>query len=193
MTFTVHPLTEDRWPDLEALFGAKGCSIARGCWCMYYRRSGKSPDLRPGETQNMRNRRDLRALASQEPPPGLLGYEGGTPVGWVSLGPRQDYAKLHKSPVMKPVDAQPVWSIICFVVPAEYRRQGVAKQLLAGAIEYARERGVQLLEAYPVDAAVAPHSESLWFGTKTMYDEAGFEELARRKPGRPVVRLKVSA
>jgi GNAT superfamily N-acetyltransferase len=188
----VHPLTPDRWADLEAVFGAKGCSIARGCWCMYYRRSGRSPDLRPGESQSERSRRDLKALASRDPPPGLIGYLGGQPVGWVSLGPREDYAKLQKSPVMKPVDEQPVWSIVCFVVPSEFRKQGVAKQLLAGALRYARARGVRLLEAYPVDAAVTPAGESLWFGTKTMYDEAGFEEVARRKPGRPVVRLRVA-
>lgn len=158
---------------------------------MYYRRSGKSPDLRPGESQSMRSRQDLKMLASQDPPPGLIGYEGSTPVGWVSLGPREDYAKLQKSTVMKPVDEQSVWSIICFVVPSEFRKQGVAKQLLAGAIEYAGRRGVRLLEAYPVDTAVTPEVESLWFGTKTMYDEVGFEEVARRKAGRPVLRLKV--
>lgn len=158
---------------------------------MHYRRSGKGPDLQTGETQSMRSRQDLKVLVSHDPPPGLIGYEGSTPVGWVSLGPREDFAKLQKSPVMKPVDAQSVWSIICFVVPSEYRRQGIAKQLLAGAIEYARGRGVRLLEAYPVDTTVTPEGESLWFGTKTMYDEAGFAEVARRKPGRPVVRLRV--
>jgi hypothetical protein len=31
----------------------------------------------------------------------------------------------------------------------------------------------------------------MWFGTKSMYDRAGFEEVARRKPQRPVVRLKL--
>jgi GNAT superfamily N-acetyltransferase len=193
MTMVVHPLTPERWPDLEAMFTAKGCSIAKRCWCMYYRRSGKSSDLQPGETQTTRNRRDLMALAASDPPPGLIGYEGRTPVGWVSLGPREDYAKLRNSPVMKPVDEQAVWSVVCFVVPSEYRKRGVAKQLLAGAIKYATKRGVRLLEAYPVDAAVTPQGESLWFGTKTMYDEAGFEEVARRKPGRPIVRLRVAA
>jgi hypothetical protein len=104
MTVVVHPLTPDRWCDLEAIFTAKGCSIAKGCWCMYYRRSGKSPDLQPGQTQSMRSRRDLMAMASLDPPPGLVGYEGSTPVGWVSLGPREDFARLQKSPVMKPID-----------------------------------------------------------------------------------------
>jgi hypothetical protein len=33
MKLTVAPLA-GRWPDLEALFNARGCSVARSCWCM---------------------------------------------------------------------------------------------------------------------------------------------------------------
>lgn len=190
MTLEIQPLTLDRWPDLKAIFNARGCSVARGCWCMYYRRSGKVPALRPGESQSSRNRTDLHALASSDIPLGLIGYKNGVPVGWVSLGPREDFAKLARSTVMKPVDHLPVWSIICFVVPSQYRSQGVAKQLLVGAIEFAKAQGAQLLEAYPVDLEETPKADSLWFGTKTMYEQTGFHEVARRKPGRPILRLK---
>lgn len=142
-------------------------------------------------TRAQRNRADLKALARRDPPPGLIGYRGRTPVGWISLGPREDYRRLERSPVMRPVDGEAVWSIVCFVVPAEHRRQGVAKALLRGAIAYARKRGVRLLEAYPVDKPPPLSDESLWFGAKPMYDAAGFREVARRKPTRAVVRLRV--
>lgn len=194
MNITVRPLTPDRWSDLEAVFNAKGCSVARGCWCMFYRRSGKGSrsTLPPGLTPSEASRADLRSLAGSDPPPGLIGYLADVPVGWVSLGPREDYAKLQRSPVMKPVDEQPVWSVVCFVVPSEHRRQGVAKALLAGAVEYARKRGVRLLEAYPIDKPDRIADDSLWFGKKSMYDAAGFEEVARRRPARPVVRLRLA-
>ncbi|HSW06641.1 GNAT family N-acetyltransferase [Aquabacterium sp.] len=192
MRLTVHPLTPERWADLESIFAAKGCSVARGCWCMFYRLSGQAEALRPGESRAAHNHDALQALAVQDPPPGLIGYRDGTPVGWISLGPREDFARLAKSPVMKPVDAQPVWSIVCFVVPSEYRGQGVSAALLKGAIAYARRRGVRLLEAYPIDTAADPAAQSSWFGVKTLYDEAGFDEVARRKPARPVVRLALA-
>jgi GNAT superfamily N-acetyltransferase len=191
MAVVVHPLTPERWNDLEAVFGARGCSVARGCWCMYYRVSGKGALTRPGEAQRSGAKQALRELASQDPPPGLIGYRGKVPVGWVSLGPREDFAKLARSPVMKPVDEQPVWSVICFVVPTEFQGQGVARELLAGAIRYARKQGARLLEAYPVDKAAAPSAGSSWFGSKAMFDEAGFQEVARRKPARPIVRLQL--
>ena len=193
MKLSVRPLTRERWPDLEALFNAKGCSVARGCWCMYYRRSGSRGPLPAGTTRAQANRAELKALLRSREPPGLIGYRGKVPVGWVSLGPRDDYAKLRRSPVMKAVDERPVWSIVCFVVPSQYRGQGVARALLDGAIAYARERGVALLEAYPVDKPRRSADDSMWFGAKSMYDAAGFEEVARRKPNRPIVRIRAAA
>ncbi|MCW5632203.1 MAG: GNAT family N-acetyltransferase [Rubrivivax sp.] len=188
----VRPLTLARWPDLEAIFNARGCSIARGCWCMFYRLGGKLT-LPPGQTRAQHHRASLRALAEAgKPPPGLIAYRGKEPVGWVSLGPREQFARLAKSPVMKPVDEQPVWSIVCFVVPPAHRHQGVAHALLQGAIAFAARRRARLLEAYPVDKAARGHDDWMWFGAKSMYDRAGFTEVARRKPQRPVVRLAVA-
>jgi ribosomal protein S18 acetylase RimI-like enzyme len=189
---TIRPLTPSRWKDVEAIFGSKGCSVARGCWCMFYRRSGEGDPLPNGVTRSQRNRAELKALVDSGKPPGLIGYRGRTPVGWVSLGPRVDFAKLKRSPVMKAVDDEPVWSIICFVVPQEFRGQGVARELLDGAIEYARKRGVTLVEAYPVDRTQRGRDDSMWFGAKSMYDAAGFDEVARRKPQRPIMRKKVN-
>jgi ribosomal protein S18 acetylase RimI-like enzyme len=142
-------------------------------------------------TRAQANRAGLKALVDAGNPPGLIGYRGDAPVGWVSIGPREEYAKLKRSPVMKAVDERPVWSVICFVVPSKYRRQGVAQALLDGAVAYARKHGARLVEAYPVDKSARSNDEYMWFGAKSMYDRAGFEEVARRKPHRPIVRRKL--
>ena len=142
-------------------------------------------------TQSLRNRNELKTLVDAGHVPGLIAYRGREPVGWVSLGPREEYAKLRRSPVMKAVDDAPVWSIICFVVPSAHRGQGVARALLDAAVAYAQKQGATLLEAYPVDKRGRSSDDAMWFGAKSMYDDAGFEEVARRKPQRPIVRLKV--
>ncbi|MGH2347883.1 MAG: GNAT family N-acetyltransferase [bacterium] len=178
----VHPLTPKRWNDLVGLFGRPGGSIVRGCWCMYYRRSGTAgwaPDA---------NKRAMKALVDSGKVPGLIGYRDGRPIGWISLGPRADYLKLARSPVMKPVDDKPVWSIVCSFVDARERGKGVAEALLKAAIAYARSQGATLLEAYPVDKPQPSHPDFMWFGAKRMYDRAGFKEVARRKKTRPVMR-----
>lgn len=184
----VVPLTPDRWADFEAVFESKGCSMARGCWCMYYRESGKQDfggNSKPADARKAR----MKELVAAGPPPGLIAYCDGTPVGWVAAGPRTVYPKLRRSPVAKPVDEQPVWSVVCFVVPPAWRGRGVATALLRGAIDYARGSGATVLEAYPVDKTDRGRDEWLWNGAKSMYDKAGFTEAARRRPERPVVRL----
>jgi len=185
--FEVKPLTRETWPDLVELFGRPGASIARGCWCMYYRKKGRgvSADQAP------KNRRALRSLVSRDYVPGLIAYDDDRPVGWLSLGPRDDYEKLANSPVMKPVDDTPVWSIVCFFIDSKSRGRGVAKSLLDAGIDHARAHGAKLLEAYPVDKKERSVSDFLWFGSKSMFDRAGFKEVARRKPTRPVMRKRI--
>jgi GNAT superfamily N-acetyltransferase len=186
----VAPLTPDRWGDLVDLFERPGASIARGCWCMFYRESGKSV-VEPGLSLRESRKRALKALVDRGVVPGLIAYRAGRPIGWISLGPRADYSKLARSPVMKPVDEVPVWSIVCFFVDARERGQGVAEALLKAALAWARKQGVTLIEAYPVDRAHRGSDDSMWFGAMSMYDASGFREVARRKPTRAVVRKRL--
>jgi GNAT superfamily N-acetyltransferase len=187
MKLDVRPLTKARWKDVVELFNRPGASIPRGCWCMYYRKTGGHGGVGPAAT----NKRALKSLVDRGYTPGLIGYEDGRPVGWISLSPREDYPKLQRSPVMKPVDEKPVWSIVCFFVDKEARGKSVSEKLLKGAIEYARSQGATLLEAYPVDKDEPSQPDFMWFGAKTMYDRAGFKEVARRKENRPVVRKAI--
>jgi GNAT superfamily N-acetyltransferase len=152
---------------------------------MYYRRSGKTDAWRD------ENRDALRDLAGSGVSPGLVGYLGGTPVGWISLGPREDYLKLRRSSVMKPVDDTEVWSIVCTFVDKEHRGQGLQRRLLAAAIDYARDHGVRTLEAYPVDKAERSHDDFMFFGSRSLYERAGFKEVVRRSPTRLVMRRKL--
>ena len=188
LAVSIRPLTPSRWGDLEAVFEAKGCSIPRRCWCMFYRETGRTPLPDGARLADVRKAK-LHALCRAGPPPGLLAYAGRTPVGWVTLGPRREFLKLQRSPVMKPVDEQPVWSIVCFVVPPAYRHRGVARALLQGAIDHAARHGARLLEAYPVDGKSRGRDDWMWHGAMSMFEQAGFAEVARRRPQRPVVRL----
>ena len=86
MNFTTRPLTAQTWPDLEAIFNARGCSVARGCWCMCYRRSGTSelPSAHSGRARQ--SKEELRALADAGAQVGLIGYRDGVPVATLSAG-----------------------------------------------------------------------------------------------------------
>jgi GNAT superfamily N-acetyltransferase len=183
--FAAARLTGSNFDDLETLFGRPGGSIVRGCWCMFYRRTGKTTAWRDA------NRDALRELACGDLSPGLVGYLDGEPVGWISLGPREDYLKLQRSPVMKPVDDAEVWSIVCSFVDKAHRGEGLQGRLLAAAIDYARDQGVRLLEAYPVDKTERSHDDFMFFGSRSLYEKAGFKEVVRRSPTRVVMRREL--
>jgi ribosomal protein S18 acetylase RimI-like enzyme len=188
----VRPLTKARLPDLAALFDQGG--DPKWCWCSYFRlRSLDFKDATPASNRRVLEKA-VQTTATDDRAPGLLAYRDGAVVGWVSVGPREDYERLRHSKVLAPVDEQPVWSIVCFVVARAARGRGVARALLDAAIEYATEHGATLLEAYPVDtdgARVA--SASAYKGTLSMFESVGFEVVDRRRanrtsPVRPIVR-----
>ncbi len=179
MAFEAHPVTKERWPDLVELFDRP---IVRTRFCMFYRKT------RTGTGVGLENRQAMKALVDRGTVPGLIGYENGVPVAWVSLGPREDYAKLRRSPVMKPVDDRPVWSIVCFFVDRRARGRSLSERMLGAAVDFARSCGARLVEAYPVDKDERSHPDDMFFGAKSMYDRAGFREVARRRPTRPVLR-----
>jgi GNAT superfamily N-acetyltransferase len=95
---------------------------------------------------------------------------------------------LQRSPIMKPVDDRDVWSVVCTYVAKRYRGQGVQRRLLKAAIRYAREQGVRILEAYPVDKPERSHDDFMFFGSRSLYERAGFTEVVRRSPTRVVMR-----
>ena len=183
--FEVRPLTNQTWADLEELFSLPGGSIVRGCWCVYYRKVGS---VGVSQAYGPSHKQELQALVRSGGVPGLIGYADGSPVGWISLGPREDYRKLERSRIMKAVDDTPVWSIVCTYVAKVHRGKGYQHRLLAGAIDYARQQGVRMLEAYPVDKPDRSHDDFMFFGSRSLYERAGFREIVRRSPTRLVMR-----
>ncbi|HEU4319952.1 MAG TPA: GNAT family N-acetyltransferase [Acidimicrobiia bacterium] len=177
---TAHPLTPDRLVDMDEVFGQRG--VARRCYCMHWRR----PD---GGYDDERDNRDrFQDIALEGPPPGLLGYVGDDPVGWVQVGPRAQFPTLGRSRLFKPVDDVEPWTINCFVVRTGQRRKGIGRGLLESAIEFAKHNQAEVIEAYPVDGT----RESVvdyFTGTYGLFADYGFTELLRRNDTRPIVRL----
>ncbi len=166
---TIRPLTSEHWDELAALFAEGG--DPRWCWCMYWRLRAKNFSA----STVAQNRGALRGLVDRGPAPGLVALLDGRAVGWVSLGPRTDYERLERSRLLGRVDDLPVWSIVCFAVTRHRRGQGIARALLAAAIEHARANGAPALEAYPADPGEGRISPAgAYRGTLAMFRAAGF-------------------
>lgn len=181
--FEVHPLTPDRWDDLETLFGPQGACA--GCWCMWFRTS--RAEYRAGRGEG--NRQALHNLVESGAQPGLIGYVDGVPVAWVSLAPREDFSRLARSRNLKRIDEQPVWSVVCFFTHREFRGRRLMRRMLEAAAEYARSQGATLLEGYPLDPSAGTVSaDDAFVGLDPVFREAGFAEAARRTPKQAIFR-----
>lgn len=183
LTLTFHPLTPERWPDLEALFGPRGA--CGGCWCMWWRLPRSAFNVGKGEG----NKEAFRLLVESGEEPGTLAYVDGKAVGWCAVEPREAYPVLERSRILKRVDEAAVWSVTCFFVAKGYRRQGVTVQLLEHAVAHAREHGAQVVEGYPVEPRSGETADAFAFtGTAAAFRHAGFVEVARRSETRPIMR-----
>ncbi len=186
MPLDIQPVTVERWPDLERLFGPNGADA--GCWCMYLRLTG----LELEANGNAGNRRAMKAIVEDNRIPGLLAYNGDRPVGWVSVAPRPEYGRVERSPITRPVDDEPAWSIVCFFVDPTARGTAAGRALLEAAVQHATAAGAQLIEAYPVDTTTGRISASdAWHGTAAMFQAAGFHEVTRRNSTRPIMRRSI--
>src|SRR5690606_39163706 len=128
-------------------------------------------------------KRAMMALIEQGTPVGLIGYDGDTPAAWVSIAPKRTYERIGGP---KPAPGEDVWSLACMFVPRRRRGQGLAHELVAAAVDHARDQGATAVEAYPVD----PDSPSYRFmGFVPAFTAAGFTEVRRAGTRRHVMRL----
>ena len=187
MSVQVQPATPDRWNDLVAAFGRRG-EDPSWCWCRRFLESELNGD----------NREALRQeIAHAAVPPGLLAYVEEQPVGWTRVGPRSDFPGVNGNRALARVltDDPGAWWVTCFVVDSRHRRSGVGSALLKAAVDFAREHGATAVEGHPVDVAALSVSRvggsAVFTGTVSMFSAAGFTEVARTYPTRPVMRRLV--
>ena len=182
----IHPITPERWGDFRKLFGARGACA--GCWCMFWLLPGKQYREQRGDA----NRKAMHKLVETGTAPGLLAYVDGEPAGWCAIAPRDRYVRLAKSHVLKPVDEKPAWSVTCFFVAKSRRRCGLTIALLKAAAKFAKQNGAEILEGYPTDAQKDQADVFVYTGLASAFRKAGFKEIARRSPTRPIFRRQLS-
>lgn len=138
------------------------------------------------------NKKAMRSLVDSGNIPGMLAYDGKRAVGWCSVAPREHFSALQRSRILKPLDDQPVWSVVCFFTHKDYRGKGVSQALLRGAIDYVKEQGGRVVEGYPIQ----PRKDRLpdvfaYHGLASVFRNAGFEECRRPSDTRVIMRYYI--
>jgi GNAT superfamily N-acetyltransferase len=179
-------LTKERWGDFESLFSPNGA--CGGCWCMYWKLSRKEFLANRGEGNHLLQ----YSIVDAGVIPGLMAYVEGNPVGWIAVEPRENYSGLGRSRILKPVDNHKVWSITCFYVNRKFRYQGISTALIRAAVNFASDNGANIVEGYPTETMnekmPAPF---VYTGLASSFFQAGFIEVIRRSPKRPIMRYYI--
>jgi hypothetical protein len=181
------PLTPERFADFEQLFGPRGACA--GCWCMFWKLRGQAFEKAAGDAAHQMQKFNVESGVV----PGLLAYVNGLPAGWIAVEPRSAYIKLAHSRVLAPVDDQHVWSVTCFFIDKQYRGRELTVSLLRAAADYVRAQGGKIVEGYPVDAQKDMPAAFMYTWAATAFVRAGFKEVARNSPTRPIFRYHVEA
>jgi ribosomal protein S18 acetylase RimI-like enzyme len=67
------------------------------------------------------------------------------------------------------------------VIAPAWRRRGVARALLAGALASFAERGIHVVDAFPFKRSDSSAATDHYHGPSSLYREAGFDVLAEHK------------
>jgi GNAT superfamily N-acetyltransferase len=171
MTIEVRPATD--FDDVATMVGPKRPD-ANVCWCLSYRIGSKENLALQGPARGER----VRQLLAEDPPPGVLAYDGDEVVGWAAIHPRADtsFARNRRIPHVDDLD---VWSLWCVRVRPGHRGQGIAHHLVAGAVDFARAHGAPAVEGYPVDNGGKKVDLTMaYVGTQELFERAGFVKAA---------------
>lgn len=183
----IRPLTAARVDDVKTV--TRGTSGA-ACWDLFPRYTGAQQRAlgiaRSGARTEERRRAALAKLARRRKnSAGLVAYQDGEPIGFISLGQRHDFSVVERSRATPPVDDVPAWVIPCITVRRSHRGKGVSIAMIRAAVDYAGARGAPAVEAYPRASRTRVHDDYAFFGTEPMFRKAGFQQVRAELPNLP--------
>jgi predicted GNAT family acetyltransferase len=144
---------------------------------------------------NDKRKKAFKSCVATGPMPGLLLYEKGQAIGWVAVTPRADVIRFEKaktSELEPDKDPRKYYAITCFYVRTGHRKRGLMTDLAKAAIDYARKKKAKAIDVCPIDTDKPLMWGEGFVGIVSVFQELGFEEVARRSPRRPLMRLALA-
>ncbi len=179
MDLKVAPLDADRREDFYKIH----CKENKHGWCYcvaWWAPSWEAWNLRSAEE----NRRMREQLFDSNIFDGYLLYDGENPIGWVQVGPRDQWHKLRLEYNLDP-DPE-AYAIGCFVIAPKYREIGLGHYLLEQVLADLKRKGIKYVQGFPRRGEKLA-VDDLWTGPERFFEKAEFE-LERDDPKYPVYR-----
>lgn len=145
-----------------------------------------------GKRRSKQNKEEKQMLINQGKSHGVLMYHNGDPIGWCQFGPRDELPRVDVMRNYKVPPQEDLWRITCFFIDRRYRGKGVAREAIREALKLMKDKGVKLVEAYPMDVGKKRYSSSLlWFGSLKLFEEFGFTKAGLLAKNHLIVRKRL--
>lgn len=178
MNIEIRKLTPDTAEDYACFFDETphNDEFKHKCYCVSWRADAAEGESWPSKTA------DRRALAVERVKNGhirgYLAYHDNKIVGWCNANTKSDCQKVIKNKYIKHVhvpvedceDDEKIKFIFCFVVAPDYRRKGVASQLLEYICNDAKTDGYNFVEVF----TMREFENDGFRGVFEMYEKHGF-------------------
>ena len=142
-----------------------------GCWCTWFHSREGRPEGEKGRPWKERLVREGNAHAA-------LVFDGDAAVAWCQYGTPDELPRIHhrKEYDATRTEEPPDYRITCIFVDRDYRRRGVARMALRGAVDLIAQAGGGVVEGYPHDLQEGEkmRPQFLYNTTRSLYEQTGF-------------------
>lgn len=185
MDYSIKPLSTETWSDFEKL-AEQHNGIWGGCWCTWFHQSETIKRSTPEGNKCLK-----KELVFNNRSHAALVFDGDQCIAWCQYGsPEELPAIYHKKEVEIDGYQFPDYRLTCIFVHKSYRRKGIAKVAVEGALKLIGESGGGVVEAYPQDTHAQQVSSSfLYNGTRSMFESLGFEFISSKGKNHTVMRI----
>ncbi|WP_310529946.1 GNAT family N-acetyltransferase [Nocardioides sp.] len=180
--YVVRPLEPDTWDGFAAMVELHN-GVFGGCWCTWFHTMSADKERTYEANQSLKRRlvEEGRAHAS-------LVYHGDRAVAWCEYGSPDELPNIyHRKQYEEELDVLPDFRITCIFVDKSFRRRGLSALALQGALDLMVAAGGGVVEGYPHDTDGKKKSV-LYNGTRTLFEDAGFEFVRSKGTGNCVMR-----
>jgi GNAT superfamily N-acetyltransferase len=169
---TVRELDAETWPAFCRLV-EKHNGVWGGCWCLaFHQKVTGSKETNQAVKHQLVCHGKARAA---------LVFVGDDAVGWCQFGRPSDLPRIyHRKEYERQRVAAADWRVTCFFVDRHYRRRGIARIALDGALDFIAREGGGLVESFPNEVGDKKTSASFLHNvTLTLFEATGFERVAK--------------
>lgn len=187
--YTVKSLGRDTWAAFAEL-AERHNGVWGGCWCTWFHTFAAEK----GRTAEG-NRLLKQRLVNEGRAHAALVFDDAMAVAWCQYGTPEELPNIyHRKQYEAGLKTLPDYRITCFFVDKGYRRDGLARVALDGALDLIAKTGGGIVEAYPQDTMGKKVSASfLYNGTRSLFEQAGFSYDRDKGKSHSVMRKTIRA